>query len=76
MKYAIVDADKAAEYGFKASHHRSSSAGKIVVNENELQMLGRKLGISSNAEVAALLGGDALLGRKETRLKTMRWKAK
>lgn len=75
MKYAIIDAAKAEEYGIKASHHRSSDAGKkIVVNENELLMLGKRLGMDKNLDVVEMLGGDTLLPHMEVRLKTMRWK--
>ena len=74
MKYAIVDATKAEEAGINLEFHRVYN-GKVVLNENELLMLGAEKGIS-NANMSKQLGGGKLLGRLETRGKTKFWKDK
>lgn len=72
MKYAIVDASKAEAMGIDLALHRASG-GKVVLNENELLMMGKPSG-KSNLQVAKGMGGTTLLTRTEARKKTQRWK--
>ena len=71
MKYAIVDSAKAEQAGINLKLHRVQG-GKVILNENELLMLGRKQGIS-NKDMAVSLGGDGLMSRSETREITNQW---
>lgn len=72
MKYAIVDAAKAAENGIDLATHRVED-GKVVLNENELLMRGRASGLG-NLDVAKLMGGESLLTRSQVRSVTNYWK--
>ena len=71
MKYAIVDSAKAEQAGINLKLHRVQG-GKVILNENELLMLGRKRGIG-NKDMAVSLGGDSLMSRSETREITNQW---
>lgn len=60
--------------GINLAFHRVKD-GKVVLNENELLMLGRPKGMG-NLDMARSLGGDKLMTRSETRETTNKWRKK
>lgn len=59
MRYAIVNTSKAEEHGFKKAYHVLSNDKKsMIVNENELRVLG-------DADKEAKRLGGKLMSRKE-----------
>lgn len=72
MKYAIVNAEKAQEMGIDLALHRVSG-GKVVLNENELLMLGKAHG-KGNLAMAETMGGEGLLTRAKVRKITNQWR--
>lgn len=73
MKYAIVEADKAAAAGINLVTHRVCD-GKTVLNENELRMLVKSGAATSNTAAAKALGATGLKGRLATREVVKFWR--
>ena len=61
MLYAIINTKKGEEQGFlKLSHRLLSNGKKMIVNENELRLVGENL-----SESVKKLGGEKLLTNRE-----------